>query len=241
MGMPAKRMSRERSASLEIGESLNQAARVLVVSHVRPDGDAVGSLLGMGLSLLATGKTVQMVLADGVPGSFRHLPGSSLVKKKPEGESDLTIVLDASDLLRVGRAIDPDGVPGINIDHHITNLNFARINLVEPAAVATSAILAEHLPEWGLPITPEVASALLTGIISETLGFRTSNMTPKALRLAATLMEIGPDMPELYNRALVRRSFNATRYWAAGLSRLERRGRLVWTSLTLADRAYPER
>ncbi len=235
-------MSKEIAASLEIGEKLNRANRIRVVSHVRPDGDAVGSLLGLGWSLTTAGKTVQMVLADGVPSSFRHLPGSSLVSKQPTGEFDLTTVLDASDLLRVGKAIEPGVIPDINIDHHITNLYFARTNLVEPQAVATSAILAEHIHQWGLPITPEVASALLTGIISDTLGFRTSNMTPQALRLAANLMEIGTDMPELYNRALVRRSFNATRYWGAGLSRLERKGRLVWTSVTLADRAavdYP--
>ena len=237
-----EKMTSERTASVEIGEALNRSSRVLLVSHVRPDGDAIGSLLGLGLSLEKAGKSVQMVLADGVPASFRHLAGSARVTKQASGEFDLTVVVDASDLPRVGKALPPGSIPDINIDHHLTNLNFARANLVEPEAVATSAILAEHMPEWGLPITPEVAAALLTGLISDTLGFRTSNMTPQALRLAANLMEIGTDMPELYNRALVRRSFNATRYWGAGLSRLARQGRLVWTSLTLADRAavdYP--
>lgn len=228
--------------SFAIGESLRQAQRVLVVSHVRPDGDAVGSLLGLGMSLQGIGKNVQMVLADGVPPAFRHLPGHDLICKQAKGVFDLVAVVDASDLQRVGKALD--GIPGpdINIDHHLTNLNFARLNLVEPHAVATSAILAEHLPEWGLPVTAEIASALLTGIISDTLGFRTSNMTAKTLRLAANLMDIGPDMPELYNRALVRRSFAATRYWGLGLSHIEHQDRLVWTSLTLADRSainYP--
>ena len=95
---------------------------------------------------------------------------------------------------------------------------------------------------WNFPISPPVAEALLTGLISDTLGFRTSNMTAEALRLAAGLMEIGTDLPELYNRALVRRSYDAARYWGAGLSRLTRQGRLVWTSLTLEDRVsanYP--
>ncbi len=230
------------SDSLAIGESLRQANRILVASHIRPDGDAIGSLLGLGMSLQQIGKDVQMVLADGVPGAFRHLAGAAQIVKAPSGEFDRVVVVDASDLARVGKALNGTLQPDVNIDHHITNLNFARLNLVEPQAVATSAILAEHMPEWGLPVTPEIAAALLTGIISDTLGFRTSNMTPNTLRLAANLMEIGTDMPELYNRALVRRSFAATRYWAAGLGRLERQGRLAWTSLTLADRAavnYP--
>ncbi|MCL4559404.1 MAG: bifunctional oligoribonuclease/PAP phosphatase NrnA [Chloroflexi bacterium] len=226
----------------QIGKAMKGAERILIVSHVRPDGDAVGSLIGLGLALQEAGKAVQMVLNDGVPTSFRHLTGSNQVVKHPGGNFDLTIVLDCSDLPRVGKALTEGTVPDINIDHHITNLNFARINLVKPDAVATSAILAEYLPEWGFPVTPQVASALLTGLISDTLGFRTSNMTPQVMRLAATLMEIGTNLPELYSAALVRRSFESARYWGAGLSHLERRGRLVWATLSLDDRSgvnYP--
>jgi phosphoesterase RecJ-like protein len=85
---------------------------------------------------------------------------------------------------------------------------------------------------------------LLTGLVTDTLGFRTSNMTPHALRTAAGLMESGADLPELYRLALVSRSYPATRLWGAGLSRLKREGRLVWTTLSLADRKitdYPGR
>jgi phosphoesterase RecJ-like protein len=91
---------------------------------------------------------------------------------------------------------------------------------------------------------PDVAAALLTGIITDTLGFRTSNMTPKALRVAADLMEAGADLPDLYQRSLVERSFEAMRFWAAGLARLEREGPIVWTTLSMADRlgtGYPGR
>ncbi len=220
----------------EIGNRLRQANSIQVISHVRPDGDAIGSLLGLGLAMQEAGKRVQMVLSDGVPSSFRHLAGTNEVVRRPSGEYDLRVVVDCSDLVRVGSALDGNSIPDVNIDHHITNLYFATLNLVEPEAVATSAILGEHLPAWGFTISPVVASALLSGIISDTLGFRTSNMNPQALRLAATLMEIGTDLPELYNQALNRRSFGAARYWGQGLIRLERKDRVVWTSLTLADR-----
>ena len=83
---------------------------------------------------------------------------------------------------------------------------------------------------------PSVAAALLTGLITDTLGFRTSNVQPNSLRLAASLMETGVDMPDLYRRTLVTRSFEATRVWGAGLSTLAREGRMVWATLTMADR-----
>ena len=221
--------------SLAIREALTNAKRVLIVSHLRPDGDAIGATIGLGLALQAAGKTVQMVLADGLPRSFRFLKGSDLVHHRVNSEFDLSIVLDCSDMLRTGGVLT-NQQPDINIDHHITNLNFARFNLVMPEAVATSAILAEFLPEWGFQIGAEVANALLTGVISDTLGFRTSNVTAQALHLAGNLVERGADLPELYNQALVRRSYEAALYWSQGLARLKRKDRLIWTSLTVEDR-----
>jgi phosphoesterase RecJ-like protein len=221
--------------SQTIHEAFTNAKRVLIVSHIRPDGDAIGATIGLGLSLQAAGKTVQMVLADGLPRSFRFLKGSDLVQRRIKSEVDLSVVLDCSDLLRTGGVL-ANQQPDINIDHHITNLNFARLNLVMPEAVATSAILAEFLPEWGLEISTEVASALLTGVVSDTLGFRTSNVTAQALHLAGDLVERGAYLPELYNQALVRRSYEAALYWGQGLLRLNRKDRLIWTSLTLEDR-----
>ena len=88
--------------------------------------------------------------------------------------------------------------------------------------MATSAIIAEYLPVWGLDYNTAIASALLTGIVTDTLGFRTSNVTPEALRLAAMLMEHGADLPELYTRALVSKTFEAARYWGVGLGKLQR-------------------
>jgi phosphoesterase RecJ-like protein len=108
--------------------------------------------------------------------------------------------------------------------------------LIEADEVATSAILANHLPAWGLKITKPIAESLLTGIITDTLGFRTSNTNPSALRLCAMLMETGANMPDLYMRSLVHKSFPAARYWGAGLSSLEQENGIVWGTLTLEDR-----
>ncbi len=220
----------------EIRSKIQAAQRILVVTHIRPDGDAIGSLLGLGLALQQAGKTVQMVCEDGIPQTFHYLPGSSDIRSQPSGTFDMTIVVDCSDLNRVGNALNGYNVPDLNVDHHITNLQYARLNLVDPLAVATAEILAKNLGVWGLPLTTEVAASLLTGLITDTLGFRTANVTPETLRLVASLMETGVDLSQIYMRSMVQRSFEAVRFWGAGLSRLEREDSLVWATLTMADR-----
>jgi len=221
-----------------IAESIAQAENILLVSHIRPDGDAIGSLLGLGWALEAAGKRVQMVMGDGVPKALAFLPGSERIQKSIAAPYDLSILLDCSELSRAGDVLSKEKRPDINIDHHPTNDYFAGINLVIPEAVATAEILARTLPDLGLAIPPESASALLTGLLTDTLGLRTPNMHPEVLRLAATLMEHGADLPALYFQAMVQRDFLAVRLWGAGLSRLQRDGRIVWTSLTLEDKAY---
>ncbi len=226
----------------QIQNKLNKANRVLIVSHVRPDGDAIGALLAMGLGLQAIGKNVQMVLTDGIPSSFKQLEGAGQVKRKPEGVFDLIIVVDCSDFQRTGSSLEGYSRPDINIDHHVTNTEFGTINFIQPEAVATSEILADYFEAWGLEITPGIANALMAGIVTDTLGFRTSNMRPKTMRLTATLMEKGGNLPEQYKNTLLRRSFTAAQYWGAGLSSLERQGKMVWGTLSMESReacGYP--
>ncbi len=219
-----------------IKSRLAAAQSVLIASHVRPDGDAIGSLLGLGLALENAGKNVQMVLADGVSTTFRHLEGSEKIHTKIDGAFDTFITVDCADFRRTGKPFEALSQPDLNIDHHITNELFGRLNLVEGHEVATSAVLTNHLPTWGYQITKPIAAAFLTGIVTDTLGFRTSNVTPEAMRQAAVLMETGADMPDLYMRGLVRRSFAAARYWGSGLSNLEREDGIVWGTLTIAER-----
>jgi phosphoesterase RecJ-like protein len=229
------------NAGQQAGQILQKAKRVLVVSHIRPDGDAICSVLGLGTALQNAHKEVQMVLKDGVMKVFKHLPGNELIAKKPTGEFDCRVVLDCSDLERTG-GITPDVQPDLNIDHHITNLNFAKVNLVLPDKVATSAILAEYLPKWNFPITQPIAEVLLSGIIYDSIGFRTSNMNSDTLRLAAHLMDAGANLPELYAKALMRPQFEAMRYWGFGLTNLNREDRLIWTQLRMTERTeagYP--
>jgi phosphoesterase RecJ-like protein len=220
----------------QIKDRFVQAQIIGITAHIRPDGDAIGSVLGLGLALLNAGKKVEMVLRDGVSQSFRHLEGAALVKREFSSECDMYITVDCSDIKRTGGVMDGKTIH-LAIDHHVTNENFAELNLIEPQAVATCEILAERMPAWGLELTKPVACALLTGIISDSIGFRTSNTTAKSLRLAAQLMDLGANISELYNKALIFRSYAATNYWGYALARLQHEDNLVWTSLTLEDRA----
>lgn len=220
----------------DIKNRLSAANKIVIASHVRPDGDAIGSLLGLGLALRDAGKSVQMILADGVPSSFKYLEGSNLIRKELVGDHDTFITVDCADFKRTGKIFENFSQPDINIDHHKTNEKFGKLNLIEAEEVATASILTNHLHGWGLKITQPIAAALLTGIITDTLGFRTSNTTPEALRQAAALMEAGVDMTDIYMRSLVSKSFPAARYWGAGLSSLQSKHGIVWGTLTLEDR-----
>jgi len=232
------------SLARSINNQFEQAENILIVTHIRPDGDAIGSLLGLGLSLKAQKMNVQMVSHDGVPVNLGYLMGTDQVRKKPDGGYDFVVILDCSDLERTGGIWNGHGKPDINIDHHPTNTNFAKINLVDSKAVATSEILFNLISYAGLPITGAVATALLTGIVTDSLGFRTSNMTSQVLRISAELMDRGGNLPELYRKSMVNRSFEATKFWGIGLNNLEKKDRLVWTTLTISDRKevnYPGR
>lgn len=221
--------------SQEIRSLLHAASQPLILAHIRPDGDAIASVLGLGLALQNAGKKVQMVLVDAVPAKFKFMPGSELIQTQAEAGYDLAIAVDCSDQQRIGETF-ADLKFDINIDHHITNDQFARQNLVLPEQPATAAVLAQFLPEWGFPITPEIASVLLTGILTDTIGFRTSNVSAGTMRLAANLIENGANLTDLYEKALVSQSYSASQLWGFALSRLEKKGRLAWTSITLEDR-----
>ncbi len=233
-----------RAIDQKISERIAQNEHFLIVSHVRPDADAVGSMLGFGLALENAGKKVQYVLQDGAH-NYGYLPGYQNVQRSPDRSTavDVIIVVDCSDSKRVGDVLSGHDDPDIVIDHHKTNVNFGDLNMVKPEQVATAAILVDHLPKWGLDITPDVAACLLAGMVGDTIGFRTSNVNADVLRKAAKLMDLGADLPAIYRDGVVLKSFKAVKYWGAGLGRLQKEDGLVWTCLTLADKkevGYPE-
>lgn len=219
---------------------LDQAEHILIASHVRPDGDSIGSTAAFGLALLSEGKEVQMVSADGVPAALKFLPGSEKIKNRATNDADMIIVLDSGGLDRVGNVLDEYNQVDLNIDHHHDNSRFGEINLVESDAVSTTEILSRLIPALEIEISTDVAANLLTGLITDTIGFKTENMRAGVFRTAAQLVEYGADLPTLYHHALSEKTFEAARYMGAGLSQLERQDGLVWTTLTLENRKQAE-
>lgn len=219
----------------QIRDAIATNTAFVVVSHIRPDGDAIGSALGLAQALRIAGKQVAVVLEDAVAEKYASLPGSGQVVKQLPNDYNYLIVVDCSDPQRTGsvlKGLQPDLV----IDHHKTNLNFGKINLVEDEAEATALMLAKHIQNWGLSIDSGVASAFLTGILADTIGFRTSNVTSEALRVSAELVDQGANLHEIYYQTLVTRSLAEARYWGQGLTKLQYQDGLLWSELTLEDR-----
>ena len=216
---------------------IEAADHITIFSHARPDGDAVGTLLGFMHSLELLGKHVTPVLHDGVPHRFCFLPGTDRVVQSMPENPGLTIVVDSSDLERLG--FEPANLAttlDLNIDHHATNTYFAAINLVNPDAAAAAELLFDLAPELGLPMDERVANCWLMALITDTLGFRTPSVSARTLEIAAKLVEAGANMPELYLRGLQQHRFVDLEYWAKGLGRISRRGQLAWTTLKASDR-----
>lgn len=210
----------------------------VVVTHDRPDGDAVGSLLALSLCLRKLGKRPYAILAGGIPSRYAWLPGAESIRSAwPEPPASV-IAVDCADLERLAPRL-PEGWPrpAVNLDHHATNTRFGEVNLVDPEATATAEVLYDLTSSLGLPLDADIATNLLAGIVTDTIGFRTDNVTGRALRKAAALVEAGGRLPEVYERLLTQRPMAAARYWGAGLSELRRQGEIVWTHLRLADRS----
>jgi phosphoesterase RecJ-like protein len=201
------------------------AETILIVSHLSPDGDAVGSLLSIANALHALGKTIVSALDDGVPDILRFLPNSATVQTTlTDGDWDLMISVDSSDEERTGKC----GAYGrlhsktvINIDHHATNVMFGNIHLVDPTAVSATEVIFQLLKTMNFKFSPEVATPLLTGLVTDTLGFRTNNVKPDTLLIAHELMGYGASLTEITARTLGNKSFLAVNLWKYALATVQ--------------------
>ena len=228
----ALKMNRDLRDSIH--ELIDGARRILLVTHVAPDGDAIGSLLGLGWLLRAQGKEVTLFCEDPVPEIYVWLPGSAEIVRRARGSFDLLISLDCSDERRMGNVFDaePTGVPLVNIDHHVTNTRFGTINWVDPSSVATTQMiqLLANALDW--EIDQHVAVHLLTGLITDTRAFRTYNVDRAAMQAALGLMEAGASLNEITQRVLGQRPLASVRLWGQAIDRLELEGDILWTEVT---------
>ncbi len=202
-------------------QTVMAAGRVLIVTHVKPDGDAIGSMLGLAAALRERGIEVDTAVDGGVPRYLTYLPGAGEVRSALDtGNWDVMISVDASDEPRSGLV----GVYGrehsavvINLDHHPTNTMFGDVQLVAGEAVSSTEVIYDWLVHMQCAISAPVATALLTGLLTDTIGFRTSNVVPRTLEIASVLMQCGAPMYDLIQRTLVSRPYSDLDLWRYAL------------------------
>ncbi|MCL4238044.1 MAG: bifunctional oligoribonuclease/PAP phosphatase NrnA [Anaerolineae bacterium] len=215
---------------------LASARRVLVLTHVNPDGDAIGSLLGLASALRNLDKDVQTAVDEGVPPDLAFLPGSASVQATLSSvQTDLVIAVDCGDEARmgdVGRAARQSGAPLINLDHHRTNTLFGDANLVDPATVAAAEGVLGWLDRLGAPIGRDTAFCLLTGLVTDTLCFRTDNVSSETLGKAQRLMAGGAPLTEIVQRTVNRTTYAGLRLWGLALPAAHLEDGVIWTAIS---------
>lgn len=189
----------------------------LLVSHLNPDGDAIGSLLGLGLVLKELGKKVAIASPYPIPRTFTFLPGFELIQ--PPGSLsdmvfDIGVVLDCTDVERTGLEIEgllKKTAILVNIDHHISNKEFGNLNLVDAHAAATGELIYEMLEDMKAPLTPEIATNLYVAIVTDTGSFQHQNTTERCHRNAASLLKLGAAHTRVYQYLYEERSLKSIR------------------------------
>lgn len=237
------------SRTEQLRESTRQAAEVIAssqtlgaVCHERPDGDALGSMLGFAASARLVGRSVRLAIPppDNISARYRFLPIDLLSSPiEPFDPPQTLVAFDCGAVDRLGELVKiAKKVENlVVVDHHVSNPGFGTLNLIDPQASATAELVYDLILELGWPVDETVATCLLTGLITDTGRFQYSNTTPHTHRLAARLLEAGA-RPEVIGQAVYEEEpFGLLAVAGAVLSRarLDRRRGVVWSVLHAED------
>ncbi len=182
-----------------IGEALRNHQSFVLMSHVRPDGDAIGSQIALGFSLLAMGKSVRLINEDGLPENLTFLKGSDRIESPPAGPLDVevAIALDTATKPRLGdKALHAASKAKlwINIDHHISNPKYGDLNLIDATSPATGEILYDLIQALGMPLPEETRDAIYVAVSTDTGSFQYPSTTARTYEMAADLVRRGLDV-----------------------------------------------
>jgi bifunctional oligoribonuclease and PAP phosphatase NrnA len=204
--------------------AIRDRSRFLVTTHENPDGDALGSLLATHLALRSLGKDSVMFLAGPapLPGEYRFLAFEELARTRPADAAERTLLaVDCANESRLGAdtAVLHQSPFTVNIDHHHDNSRFGDVNLVDADASSTGEVLRGVFAELGVELTPELAEPLYVALVTDTGRFQYANTTPKALRLAAELVEAGADVHKVFQDVYENVQFAKLKLLARALER----------------------
>lgn len=225
----------ETSASI-----INDAEHILLITHKNPDGDAMGSMLGLGLLLAQAQKQVSFAVDGGTPERFTFMPHAENVSGSvpPDQTFDAVIALDGSapDILgEAGEVALGLSCPIIVIDHHETNNLYGTANVVSSSFVSASEGVLELAHHMNWEVTPEIAYALMVGIVTDTQAFRVGPITSETFDRASELMSIGVNLREIVERTLSIVPKGQLQLIGLGLSRAKMENHIIWSYLTLEE------
>jgi phosphoesterase RecJ-like protein len=219
----------------EVVAELRKRDAFVFVSHVKPDGDTLGAGLALGLALRAMGKRVYHFQQDPVPRNLRFLPDADRVSRGLPADlpaDALWVFCDMSDTSRAGEYLPSlERANILDIDHHLANTRFGALNYVLEDECSTGTCVLRLLRAMNAPITRDIATCLLTTIMTDTGGFVHSNTTADVLQTSAELMDLGADKNEITEKIFANKRFAATRLVGAALAsaRLENDGKYCWS------------
>lgn len=224
-----------------IVEEINKAQTIAILTHESPDGDAMGSSLAMYNALKDMGKNPDVIIPE-YSRIFKFLPGTENIVKEPKQEEyDLAIALDCGDLKRLNgfASVFEDAKTTISIDHHSMNPMFADFNYVNPVSPACCQILVIVLEYLNVKITKDIGTCLLTGIITDTGGFKYSGVSAETFEFAAWLLNSGVNVSEIYKKVLqikTRANYELTKIAMDRMEFLED-NKITFTYITLEEQA----
>ena len=216
-------------------EEIRKSKKVLILTHEKPDGDAIGSSFAMYHILKKLNKHVDISLQE-VPRQLSYIEGIDQIKETPDSDYDLCIVLDCSKIERVGvnQYILPTNI--INIDHHQTNTNFGILNYVEPSMSSCAEVL-YNLFKDVFEIDKTIGECLLTGLLTDTGGFANDNVSPSSLKMASELTELGVDFHKIFYNAISKQTKSQFELFQIARERLVfyNNGKIAYTYITKED------
>ena len=224
----------------EIAEALRGCRHVLLLNHVSPDGDCLGSTLAMARALWRRGQAATVGSADGVPGIYRFLPGADCIRRAVPTDAtyDAVVFMECSTPDRAGALAErAASIPlCVNIDHHVSNAGYGQIVYYDASAAAVAELVYPIVRILSPALDRETATCLLCGLLTDTGSFRYAAVTERTLRIAADLVALGASPAEVHAEVYENRPVTALRLLGLALSRLQvsRDGRVAWTVVTQA-------
>jgi bifunctional oligoribonuclease and PAP phosphatase NrnA len=236
---PAKARGAQTDPLSQVLQVLRDGERFLVCSHARPDGDAVGSMVALGMVLEQMGKQADLVMADRVPALYRRLPGAEEIRsaERVSGRYDAAILLECDSVERA-QLQGLEDLFLINIDHHISGRPYAQLNWIDCGAASVGELVYRVAKAAGVTLTPQMAACLYTTILTDTGSFSYGALSERTFALARELVLAGADPIALAQEVYYSVPVAKVILLGAALKNLQREDRIAWLWITLEDMAH---